>query len=378
MSLRPTPAESELLARARQLAGRAEGHVSPNPLVGAVVVRDGEVVGEGWHAGPGHSHAEISALAGVTDPRGTTVVCTLEPCSHHGRTPPCTAALLEAGVGRVVIGTLDPLERGRAQGVQVLRRAGVEVAVAEGEDERACRELNSAFITWALTGRPEVTLKLATSLDGKIATASGESQWITGPGSRRRVHRMRAASDAVGVGIGTALADDPRLTARDLEGEVRQPARTVFDSRARLPLDGRLVATADQTPVLVIAGTEAPSARIEALVARGVDVRVLPGTAADRVRGALDLMGERELQSLLVEGGAGLAAVMLQAEVIDRVTWMLAPMVIGGTGAPGAVADPGFATLESAPRVDGIAVERIDDDVAISGRLRPLATLGGD
>ncbi|MDH3225590.1 MAG: bifunctional diaminohydroxyphosphoribosylaminopyrimidine deaminase/5-amino-6-(5-phosphoribosylamino)uracil reductase RibD [Thermoleophilia bacterium] len=378
MSPRPTPAESELLAQARRLARRAEGHVSPNPLVGAVVVRDGEVVGEGWHAGPGQPHAEVAALAGVADPRGTTVVCTLEPCSHHGRTPPCTSALLEAGVVRVVIGALDPLERGRSQGVEVLRQAGVEVAVADGEDERACRELNSAFITWALTGRPEVTLKLATSLDGKIATAGGESQWITGPGSRRRVHRMRAASDAVGVGIGTALADDPQLTAREIEGKVRQPARVVFDSQARLPLDGRLAATAERTPVLVIAGAEAPEERIAALVARGVDVSVLPGSAADRVRGALDLMGERELQSVLIEGGAGLAAVMLHAEVIDRVTWMLAPMVIGGTGAPGAVADPGSATLVGAPRIGEIAVERIDDDVAISGRLRPLAMPGGD
>lgn len=377
MTPRPTPVESRLLARARLLALEAEGQVSPNPLVGAVVVRDGEVVGEGWHAGPGQAHAEVAALAGVSDPRGTTVVCTLEPCSHHGRTPPCTSALLDAGVARVVVGALDPLERGRAQGVEVLRRGGIDVVVAEGEDEHACRELNSPFITWALTGRPEVTLKLATSLDGKIATATGQSQWITGPASRRRVHRMRAASDAVGVGIGTALADDPQLTARDVDGTPRQPIRVVFDSSARLPLDGGLVRTARDIPVVAFVEQQAPDDRVRALEAAGVDVRVLPGSDDERVRAALDGLGEREAQSLLIEGGARLAAVMLHAEVVDRVTWMLAPMVIGGTGAPGAVADPGFETLEIAPRLHEVAVERIDDDVAVSGRLRRLASQGG-
>ena len=213
----PSARELAALARARELALNGRGRVSPNPLVGAVVLRHGQTVAEGWHEGPGLPHAEAMALAAAGEAaRGSTVVCTLEPCSHQGRTPPCADALVAAGVARVVVGLRDPLERERAQGIAVLRAGGVEVAVAEGEEAAACAELNAPFLTWALTGLPHVTLKLATSLDGKIATATGESRWISGPASRALVHRWRADSDVVAVGLGTALADDPRLTARDL------------------------------------------------------------------------------------------------------------------------------------------------------------------
>ena len=245
-----TAAELLQLAHARELALRGRGRVSPNPLVGAVVLRDRRVVGEGWHEGPGTPHAEVVALRAAGDAaRGATVVCTLEPCSHHGRTPPCCDALIAAGVARVVIGCLDPLERGRAGGAAVLSAAGIDVALAPDDQVEACREQNAPFITHALTGLPLVTLKLATSLDGKVATAAGETRWISGPQSRAVVHRWRADADAVAVGIGTAIADDPLLTARDLDGDLRQPIRVVFDRQARLPLDGALVRSAAEAPV---------------------------------------------------------------------------------------------------------------------------------
>jgi diaminohydroxyphosphoribosylaminopyrimidine deaminase/5-amino-6-(5-phosphoribosylamino)uracil reductase len=367
-------AERGALARARELAARGRGRVSPNPLVGAVVLRDGEPVAEGWHEGPGLPHAEAAALAAAGDAaRGATVVCTLEPCSHHGRTPPCADALVAAGVARVVIGLLDPLERRRDEGRAVLAAAGVDVAVAGGADAAACAELNAPFLTWAATGRPHVTLKLATSLDGKIATAGGESRWITGPPARALVHRWRADHDAVGVGLGTALADDPRLTARDVEGPVRQPARVVFDSAARLPLRSALVHGAPEDRLIILAAADAPAERVAALEAAGVEVARLPGGPARRVEAGLAALGERGVQSLLVEGGAELAGALVAAGAVDRVAWFLAPLLIGGREAPSAIAGAGAPSLALAPRLSGVVTEAVGDDMLVTGRLRPLA-----
>ena len=369
-------AERAALERGRELALRGRGRVSPNPLVGAVVLRDGAAVAEGWHEGPGLPHAEAAALAAAGEAaRGATMVCTLEPCSHHGRTPPCADALVAAGVARVVIGAADPLERDRAQGREVLRAAGIEVAVANGADAEACAELNAPFLTWALTGLPHVTLKLATSLDGKIATAGGESQWITGPEARALVHRWRADHDAVGVGLGTAIADDPRLTARDVEGPVRQPARVVFDSAARLPLRSALVHGAPEARLIVLAAAGAPPERVVALEAAGAEVAHLEGGPAQRVAAGLRALGERGIQSLLVEGGAELAGALVAADAVDRVGWFLAPMLIGGGDAPSAIAGAGAQSLALAPRLAGAAVERVGDDLLVTGRLRPLAGL---
>jgi diaminohydroxyphosphoribosylaminopyrimidine deaminase/5-amino-6-(5-phosphoribosylamino)uracil reductase len=367
-------AERDALARARELALRGRGRVSPNPLVGVVVLRDGETVAEGWHEGPGLPHAEAAALAAAGEAaRGATVVCTLEPCSHHGRTPPCADALVAAGVGRVVIGATDPLERDRAQGREVLRAAGIEVAVANGADAEACAELNAPFLTWALTGLPHVTLKLATSLDGKVATAGGESQWISGPESRALVHRWRADHDAVGVGLGTAIADDPRLTARDVEGPVRQPARVVFDSAARLPLRSALVHGAPEERLIVLAAADAPPERVAALEAAGAEVAGLEGGPAQRVAAGLRALGERGIQSLLVEGGAELAGALVAAAAVDRVAWFLAPMLIGGRDAPSALGGAGAPSLALAPRLTGAIAEQVGDDILVTGRLRPLA-----
>ncbi|WP_217912998.1 bifunctional diaminohydroxyphosphoribosylaminopyrimidine deaminase/5-amino-6-(5-phosphoribosylamino)uracil reductase RibD [Miltoncostaea marina] len=371
-----SPVERAALARARELATRGRGRVSPNPLVGAVVLRDGEAVAEGWHEGPGLPHAEAMALERAGGrARGATVVCTLEPCSHHGRTPPCADALIRAGVARVVVGLPDPLERGRAGGRDVLRAAGVEVAVADAQERAACAELNSAFLTAATLGRPEVLLKLATSLDGRIATATGESRWISGPDSRALVHRWRADVDAVAVGVGTALADDPLLTARDVEGPVRQPARVVFDSLARLPLDSALVRDAGEGPVVVLAGEDAPAERLDALARAGVDVVTSPGGPRERVAAGLRALAERNVQSVLVEGGARLAGGLLEAGAVDRVAWFLAPMLIGGDGAPAALAGPGAPTLAAAPRLAGVVSGRVGADVLVTGRLTPLPGL---
>jgi diaminohydroxyphosphoribosylaminopyrimidine deaminase/5-amino-6-(5-phosphoribosylamino)uracil reductase len=367
-------AERAALARARELALRGRGRVSPNPLVGAVVLRDGETVGEGWHEGPGLPHAEVAALAAAGEAaRGATVACTLEPCSHQGRTPPCADALVAAGVARVVIGVPDPLERSRAQGRGVLGSAGVDVAVANGDDAAACAELNAAFLTWAATGLPHVTLKLATSLDGKIATAAGESRWISGAESRALVHRWRADHDAVGVGLGTAIADDPQLTARDVEGPVRQPARVVFDSAARLPLRSALVHGARDHRLIVLAAADAPVQRVAALEAVGVEVARLEGGPARRVEAGLRALGDRGIQSLLVEGGAELAGALVAAGAVDRVAWFLAPMLIGGHEAPSAIGGAGASSLALAPRLTAVASERVGDDLLLTGRLRPLA-----
>ena len=256
------------LRRALELAEGGRGRVSPNPLVGAVLVRDGEVLGEGFHAGLGDRHAEVVAIDACResgqDPAGATLYVTLEPCAHHGRQPPCTEAILAASVARVVIASDDPSEKASGRGPGILRDERVEVEVIDGPEAAAARHLNQPFRKHARTGRPLVVVKSALSLDGRVATSEADSRWISGPQSRGLAHRWRAESDAVCVGIGTALADDPLLTARDV-GEVSQPTRVVFDSQARLPLDSKLVGSVDDAPLVVIAGPSAPRDRTEAL-----------------------------------------------------------------------------------------------------------------
>jgi diaminohydroxyphosphoribosylaminopyrimidine deaminase/5-amino-6-(5-phosphoribosylamino)uracil reductase len=370
-------ADAAALGHARELARRARGMVSPNPLVGAVVLRDGRLIAEGWHEGPGLPHAEVMALRAAGDlARGATLVCTLEPCSHFGRTPPCTAALIEAGIARVVVGCLDPLERTRGEGIRLLGEAGIAVHVADGEDEYASRELIADFITHAVRRRPHVTLKLATSLDGKIATRTGESQWITGPDARSLVHRMRADHDAVAVGIGTVLADDPQLTARGIAGPVRQPTRIVFDSFARLPLASVLVGGAGEVPVIALVGAHAPWDRVAALQDAGVEV-IACATPRPLIPDVLSTLAERDIQSLFIEGGAGLAGGFLEAAAVDVVQWFQAPILIGGDEAPGAIAGPGIGTLSDAARLTRVRVSVIGPDTRITGRLIDLPTTEG-
>lgn len=374
----PSGAELHALARARELALRARGMVSPNPLVGAVVLaRDGRVVGEGYHEGPGLPHAEPMALAEAGDAaRGATVVCTLEPCSHTGRTPPCSTALIDAGVARVVIGCLDPLERDRDRGIDVLRAAGIDVAVADGDDELACRALNAPFFSAALRDRPHTTLKLAAGLDGRVATVTGETRWISGVESRRLVHRWRADHDAVMVGIGTAIADDPMLNAREVDGPVRQPARVVVDSRARLPLDGALVRSADEFPLYVAVAQDCASDRVEALQGAGARV-IAAGTGQVDLPAAMRILADEGVQSVFCEGGPVLAAALVRAALVDEVRWFVAPVMMGGADAPSALGGEGWARLADAPRLRGVAVSQVGDDALVTGRLTDVPSMEG-
>ncbi|MDA3005292.1 MAG: bifunctional diaminohydroxyphosphoribosylaminopyrimidine deaminase/5-amino-6-(5-phosphoribosylamino)uracil reductase RibD, partial [Actinomycetota bacterium] len=325
--------------------------------------------------GPGLAHAEPVAIAAAGEAtRGATLVCTLEPCSHTGRTGPCTQAVIDAGITRVVIGTLDPLERTRGEGVRILQQAGLEVAVADGEDAVRAREAASAFLTWAATGRPEVMLKMAASLDGRVATRTGNTRWISGPEARALVHRWRAQVDAVAVGIGTAVADDPMLTARDVPvPDGRAALRVVLDPHARLATDCALLGSLDQAPVLVVAGSAADPARVDALRAAGAQVDLTSADhGADFLAKALDALGAREVQSVLVEGGPTVAGAMLEAGLVDVLAWVVAPMVIGGDGAPMAARGHGADQIADAPRIRSPRVERLGDDVLVMGRLRSV------
>jgi diaminohydroxyphosphoribosylaminopyrimidine deaminase / 5-amino-6-(5-phosphoribosylamino)uracil reductase len=338
------------LRKALALAAGGRGRVSPNPLVGAVVARGEEVIGEGFHAALGGLHAEREALADAArqgeDTAGATMYVTLEPCAHHGRQPPCVDAILEADIGRVVIASGDPSEKASGRGPDRLRAAGVDVHIVDPDHEvaREARLLNQSFRKHGAVGLPWVLLKTAMSLDGRTATPEGASPWISGEDSRRLVHVWRGECDAIAVGIGTILADDPLLTAR-MGGEARQPARVVFDSHARLPLDSQLLGTLDQSPVIVVAGRDAPRARLDELKAAGADPIVAMGaTPADRVEVALRMLGRhRGLTSLLLEGGATLAAAFAAAGEVDEARVFVAPLLLGGP-----VPDVPIAALQGA------------------------------
>jgi diaminohydroxyphosphoribosylaminopyrimidine deaminase/5-amino-6-(5-phosphoribosylamino)uracil reductase len=359
------------LIRALELAAEARGQTSPNPLVGAVVVKDGRSIGEGYHHRAGDPHAERMALAACSeDPAGATMYVTLEPCCHHGRTPPCTDAIVEAGIRRVVIASDDPTKKAAGRGLGILRDEGIRVDHMDGEIEEAARLLNQPFRKHARTGRPLVVFKSAMTLDGKVATASGDSKWISSEASRERVHRWRAECDAVAVGIGTALADDPKLTAR-VDGAPKQPHRVVFDSTARLPLDSALVQTATEVPTIVVCTRAADRAATQQLEAAGVEViRVQGSTDAERVRDALVDLGERDVRTLLLEGGPRLAGAFFDAGEIDQCHTFVAPIVAGGGRARAAIAGEGVDSIGAAARAAAIEVERIGDDVLISARLK--------
>jgi diaminohydroxyphosphoribosylaminopyrimidine deaminase/5-amino-6-(5-phosphoribosylamino)uracil reductase len=360
------------LARAIELAEGGRGRVTPNPLVGAVVVRDGEVLGEGFHADYGGPHAERAALAacGDADTRGATLYVSLEPCCHHGKTPPCTDAILEAGIARVVVASDDPTEKAAGRGLGILRDEGIEVVVADGELAARARLLNQPFRKHARTGRPLVRFKSAMTLDGKVATRTGDSKWISGEASRRLGHRWRAECDAVAVGIGTALADDPLLTAR-IDGVHRQPRRIVFDSEARLPLDSQLVRGASVVPLTVVVSRAAPRTATDALEVAGADVLVATGeNEPARVRSALAQLGASGITSILLEGGPHLAGAFLDAEEIDEMRLFLAPVVLGGSSARDPLEGEGVERIAEATRALTLECARVAEDVLITARLR--------
>lgn len=351
--------------------------MSPNPLVGAVLVRDGEVIGEGFHAVLGERHAEVAAIADARENggkvAGTTLYVTLEPCAHSGRQPPCTEAILDAEIKRVVIASEDPTEKASGRGPRLLREAEVEVVFADGAEAAAARLLNQPFRKRARHGRPQVIFKAAVSLDGFTATAAGASKWISGSESRALVHRWRAESGAVAIGIATALADDPLLNARDLESPpARQPARVVFDSSARLPLDSRLVESiggeGTTLPLFVIVAADADAGRVAALRERGAEVIEVEGERPQRIVAALDALGKREIDQVLLEGGAELAGAFLEAGEIDELRIFTAPLVLG-SGRP-LLAGAGAAAVADAERALSLTCERSGEDLLTRARLR--------
>ena len=372
MSADKQPTESELWDRALHLAELGRGAVSPNPTVGAVLVRDGVVIGEGWHKKRGDLHAERVALADAAekgnDPRGASAFVTLEPCAHTGRQPPCVDALIEAGVAEVVIGCPDPTEKTAGIGPRKLVEAGITVRDAEGPDAARCRHQVQDFRKRAATGRPLVVLKTAMSLDGKVATRTGDSNWISGPESRDLVHEWRAKLDAVAVGSGTFKADDPKLTAR-IEGAVRQPMRVVFGTSEEMTPDSAIFEDIENAPVAVVVHSETDLRRADSLFAAGALVLQVQGdTREARFVHALDLLGEIEVASILVEGGPTLAGVAIASGEVDRIETFVAPLIIGG-GLSAVEAD-GPDRLADATRLPDMSVTRVGQDVLMSADLK--------
>ncbi|MBI4339588.1 MAG: bifunctional diaminohydroxyphosphoribosylaminopyrimidine deaminase/5-amino-6-(5-phosphoribosylamino)uracil reductase RibD [Chloroflexi bacterium] len=352
--------------RALELARRALGATSPNPAVGAVLVKDGVVVGEGFTQPPGQAHAEIVALRQAGDQaRGATLYVTLEPCCHFGRTSPCASAIIAAGVAEVRYALIDPNPLVSGAGAAQLEAAGIRVAAGEGAE--ASRKLNEAYCKFITTGMPFVTAKFAASLDGKIATRTGDSRWITGVDARGMAHRLRALSDAVMVGVGTALTDDPLLTARDEADQPRprQPLRVLVDSHGRTPASARLFR--EPGPV-VVAGAGMPGEHQAALREAGAEVLAFPGEDGRvDLRALLAYLGRRQITSVLAEGGGTLLGSLFDQRLVDKVAAFIAPVVIGGARAVPAVAGQGVATVGQAARLKDVEVHTLGGDLLVTG-----------
>lgn len=366
--------DQQLLERAIELGRNGLGGVSPNPQVGAVVARDGEVLGEGWHERCGEAHAEVNAIAdcGGADLTGATLYVSLEPCCHDGKQPACTDAITAAGIARVVVASDDPTEKASGRGLGILRDEGVEVELASGDLAATARLENQAFRKHARTGKPWVLFKSAMSIDGKVATSEGDSQWISDASSRELVHVWRAEVDAVAVGIGTAMADDPQLTVRT-PGAEKQPRRIVFDSDARLALDSQLVSQAPELELIVVVSRAAPRSAIEALESAGAEVVVVSGENEPlRVSDALSQLGKLDppVTSLLLEGGPHLAGAFFDAGEIDEIRLFIAPLVLGGANARDPLEGMGATMIADATRALSLTTEIVADDVLLTARLR--------
>ncbi|MFH2127366.1 MAG: bifunctional diaminohydroxyphosphoribosylaminopyrimidine deaminase/5-amino-6-(5-phosphoribosylamino)uracil reductase RibD [Pseudomonadota bacterium] len=358
------PQDSHFMRRALALTRRGLGHSSPNPAVGAVVVRNGQVVGQGWHAKAGEPHAEVHALRGAGElARGAAIYVTLEPCHHAGRTPPCTKAILAAGIERVVYGASDPNPRVPGGGGRFLSEQGL--AVTPGVLAPACEWEHRFFITHITIGRPHVILKTAATMDGKTASATGHSRWVTGPASRRFVHRVRGWVDAIMVGAGTALTDDPQLTCRLANRP--NPLRVVVDSKLRLPVTAKVLDPAQGPGCLVACLRDAPEDQARRLTEAGAQVLRLPADDQGRVDLAafLDELGARGVTSLLTEGGAGLAWSLLKGGLVNEVMYFFAPKLVGGATAPGMVGGSGLERMDQAWQLCRPVVRRFGDDVML-------------
>lgn len=362
--------DARFMRRALELAERGRGLTSPNPMVGAVVVRDGEIVGEGFHERAGSAHAEVVALAAAgARSRDATLYVTLEPCVHQGRTPPCAPAVIAAGIRRVVAALVDPNPRVSGRGLATLRAAGVEVAGLTLAD--AAERQNRTFVSAMRLGRPHVTLKAAMTLDGRIADVRGESKWITGPDARAIAHRLRSEADAILVGVGTVLRDDPALTVRLDRPWPREPYRVVLDSAARTPADARVISAGTPARTLVVTGEHAPRERVAALTSRGAGV-VSVASPDGRVDlgAALAVLAGLEVRAVLVEGGGEIHGAFLDAGLVDRVAIFIAPRLLGGRGATPAIGGAGLH-LASAPHLKGFEVTHVGPDLLIEADVVP-------
>lgn len=354
---------------ALELAARARGRTSPNPMVGAVVVKAGHVVGQGYHRRAGTPHAEMLALAEAgRDAAGATLYVTLEPCCHHGRTGPCSEAVIAAGVAKVVIAMADPNPLVAGGGIRRLRDAGLEVI--QGVMEEEAWELNEVFIKYITTRQPFTVAKVAMSLDGKIATRTGQSKWITGPEARACGHQLRDWYDAIMVGIGTVLADDPFLTTRLSAEKGRDPVRVILDSQARTPLNATILTQRSEAPTLIATTASAPLKRLEALRQVGAEVLVVNEGARVNLNELIKMLGQREVTSILIEGGAEVHGSALTAKIVDKVVWFIAPKIIGGRDAPGPVGGMGVGDLSVAAELERVKVNTLGSDLCVEGYIR--------
>lgn len=357
------------MERALELAAKGRGTTTPNPMVGAVIVKNGRIIGEGYHIRAGEGHAEVNAFKNaVEDVTGATMYVTLEPCSHYGKTPPCADKIVEKKIGRVVVGALDPNPLVAGRGIEKIRNAGIPVITGVLAERSIA--LNEVFMKYIVTKRPFVLLKAAMSLDGKIATAEGESQWISCETSREEVHRLRHELTGIMAGIGTVLADDPMLNCRIPGG--KQPVRIIVDSHLSIPEESKLVCSAKEFPLVVAAVENSDAAKKERLAEQGVKVIEVSADDTGHVdlNILMDCLGEMKIDSILLEGGGRLAEGALKAGIVDKVQFYIAPMLIGGESAKTPVEGRGIAALSEAWHISNWKAEVIGDDIKITGYIK--------
>lgn len=363
----PQERDEHFMREALALAAQARGRTSPNPLVGSVVVKDGRIVGRGYHRKAGDPHGEVMALQDAGGQgKGATLYVTLEPCCHYGRTPPCTKTVIAAGIQRVVAAIRDPNPLVSGKGADELQQAGIEVRLGVLEEEAST--LNEFYLKYITTKRPFVLLKVAASLDGKIATVTGESRWITNERSRLLVHELRDRVDAVMVGINTVLRDDPLLTTRLPSGMGKDPIRIVVDSHLRIPLAAKVLTASHTAHTIIATTTDAPLDKQRQLEAQGTEVLVINGEGPRvPLSPLMDQLGARQVTSILLEGGGELHAAALRAGIVEKVLYFLAPKLIGGRSAPAAIAGEGFARLAEAVTLERIQIKQLDEDFLLEG-----------
>lgn len=360
--------DEKFMARALELAKQGEGHVSPNPLVGAVVVKDGRMIGEGYHEKYGEAHAEVNAIRRATEcVKGATIYVTLEPCSHYGKTPPCAELLIQSELKRVVIGCLDPNDLVSGRGVKMLEDAGIEVTVGVLED--ACKKMNEIFIHYITKKTPFVIMKTAMTLDGKIATVTGASKWITGESARKQVHQLRNRVSGIMVGIETVLTDNPELSCR-IENGVH-PIRLIVDSKLRIPFDAKVLDRQKEQKTIIGTTHLCNQEKYQALLEKGIEVIVLPSKEGQvDLHAFMQVLGEQNIDSILLEGGATLNFSMLKEGLVHRVESYIAPKIFGGNQAPTSVGGKGFSQVEDAIELENLELQKVGEDLWIQGKVK--------